>query len=102
MANIDGPTELEFAMFDRYSTCGFAEIGPLTKVQQESYDAYIAWCEETEAEHDAWQRAGERSVCPRCSKRSVKETVVATLGGGLPGSEYSVMRECERCDYRSL
>lgn len=96
------PSELELALNDRHATTGFAEIGPLTREQQESYDAYVDWCEEMEAEHDAWMKAGRRRVCPSCGKRSVTERSVATLGGGLPGSEYSTLYECERCDWKAL
>jgi predicted nucleic-acid-binding Zn-ribbon protein len=60
--------------------------------------------EDMEREFEAQEAAGDRTVCPKCGERSVVDGLVATLGGGLPGSEYSVYYKCERddCDYEEL
>jgi hypothetical protein len=64
--------------------------------------SYDAWLRKNETEFDAYLAAGERSMCPVCEERAVKVSVVATLGGGLPGSEYSALEECENCGYKDL
>ena len=65
---------------------------------------FIRFQEESMREYEAQEKAGGRTICPRCGERSVRDSLVATLGGGLPGSEYSVYYKCERdeCDYAEL
>lgn len=58
--------------------------------------------EAMEREEAAFLAAGNRSVCSSCGERAVRERVVATLGGGLPGSEYSVLYDCDACGQKEL
>jgi len=98
----DDELELYLAIMDRLnlSVCGF---GPLTREEQEIVDAYERYNEECEAEYEAQQAAGGRTICPNCGERSVKHRSVITLGyAGHPGAEYSNLAECERCNYREL
>lgn len=97
------PTELEMAMHERRSI-GLVPFGPLTYQEVERERDYERWQVESTREYEAQKAAGGRSICPRCGERSVTNKAVATLGGGLPGSEYSTLYSCERdnCDYREI
>jgi hypothetical protein len=95
-------TDLDEAILDRQhmQVCPY---GPLTQAEQNSVDAYEFFMMEEEKEHDAFMRAGQRSVCPKCGKRAVKHGSAITLGyAGHPGAESSATEECENCDYRDL
>lgn len=95
--------ELELSMLERRSM-GLPPIGPLTQSEAAHEEAYTAYCRESEREEEARVRAGGRTICPACGQRSLKSRTVATLGGGLPNSEYSELYTCERaaCGYEAL
>lgn len=95
-------TDVQWAMLDRQQFW-FLPMGPLTRDQQESMEAYERYCEEMNAEYEAQDAAGGRTICPSCGQRSVTHRSVITLGHeGHPGSEYSDLAECESCDYKEL
>ena len=99
------PTELELALYDRMATLGWGYVGPLTQEQAAALASYEAYQAESEAEYEAQQRAGGRTVCPQCGNRSVKHSTVCTLGyPGHPGAEMSGYAQCltDGCDYADL
>lgn len=92
------PTDIELAIYDRGFVTGFRAIGPLTKEQFESEQAFEAYEAAREAEHEAYEEAGYRSVCDSCGERAVKARDVLTYGHRRhPEAEYTVMRKCEAC-----
>lgn len=96
------PTELDYAIADR-GMMGLPLIGPLTRSQQVSVEAYEQYQEEAASEYEAQERAGGRTICPDCGERSVKHRAVYTLGyAGHPGAEQSDFAKCERCEYTAV
>lgn len=101
-ATFNEPSELDLAILDRLQM-GFPPIGPLTREQQENEDSYLRYHEEMEAEYQAQQAAGGRTICPSCGQRAVKHSSVVTLGyAGHPGAEYSDYGHCENCGHKEL
>lgn len=97
-----GLAELAWAMADR-AQLGHPPVGPLTLQQAGELDAYDAYHAEMEAEYEAEQAAGGRTVCPQCGERKVRHRSVVTLGyEGHPGAEYSDLAECENCNWKEL
>ena len=96
------PTDLDIAIAER-GMLGVCQFGPLTRDEHEAVKAYERHMHDSEAEYEAQQAAGGRIVCPNCGERSVKHRSVLTYGHAAhPEAEYSVLAECERCDYREL
>jgi len=95
--------ELELAMSERVGH-GLPPQGPLTQEQARDEAAYDQYLWEQEREEEMRIASGGRRLCPDCNRRSLRVRTVATLGGGLPGSEYSELYECEipSCGHRSL
>lgn len=96
----DSPIAL--AILDRLCL-GVTGFGPLTQDEQSRVDAYEKHMAEEDAEYEARRLAGGRMVCPKCGNRSVKERAVLTYGTpNNVNSEYSMLTECEKCDYSAL
>lgn len=58
--------------------------------------------EEQLREYELEQKHGGKKRCEKCNVFAVQERVIATLGGGLPGSEYSVLYKCDNCGHEEL
>lgn len=102
LSNVPEPTDLELMLYERKYITGLGVVGPLTMKQAIKEAEYERWESEQLAEYEAQEAAGGRTVCPDCGERSVLSRSVLTYGTGAPGSEYSGLYECERCDYRDL
>lgn len=67
---------------------------------QESWDAYLRYCEESEREFEEERRTGRR-ICPKCKRRSVKVSYTPTrnYGGGMDSFQKC---ENESCHYAEV
>lgn len=98
------PSDLDWAVADRLGM-GLPAIGPLTLKETEGVAAYEQYMEESAREYEEQERAGGRTICPKCGNRSVKHSTVCTYGyPGHPGADYSDYGVCETegCDHKEL
>lgn len=75
----------------------------LTFSCEAAYREYERAMIEAQLEAEAEERAGGRSICPKCGERKFKRHEAYTLGyAGHPGAEISVYRVCENCDHKEM
>lgn len=84
---LHGPLDFETAL-------GYG--GFVTLEDQAAYERHM---EDVEAEHEAYQKAGGKAICPKCSVRALKDKAVPTrqYGGG-----WDTYYHCDNCGYTDV
>jgi hypothetical protein len=88
--------ELSFALYDRNATIGWPYVGPLTREQSDSVDAYERYCVERDREHELEMQYGGRTRCPICDQFAVEHHIVEER---RDPTDVGVCKNCGHVDF---